>query len=74
MEWHQLAPPDVVAEEEVNEPTPLLTPEGGLPKVIDTENEFRDALEKLAAAQVPSLWMQSVHLATDTARVPISFK
>ena len=53
MEWHQLAPPDVVAEEEVNEPTPLLTPEGGLPKVIDTENEFRDALEKLAAGTGP---------------------
>jgi ribonuclease D len=53
MEWHQLAPPDVVAEEEVTEPTPLLTPAGGLPQVIDTENAFRSALEKLSAGTGP---------------------
>jgi ribonuclease D len=53
MEWHQLAPPDVVAEEEVHEPTPLLTPAGGLPHVIDTEEEFLVALEKLSSGTGP---------------------
>ena len=49
--------------------TPLLTPAGGTPAVIDSDAAFKAALEQLAKVVVPLLLTLNVLQAFDTARV-----
>ena len=54
MEFHLLALPVVVVDnEEIAPPTPLETPVGGVPELIDTESEFEAALSALANGSGP---------------------